>query len=689
VGVVFDCNVEQAVSATCFEASFVLIGVATGEYDAKIVTPWGASKPWRLTVVPQPVQPTPVDISVDEFDGDIAAALAHAASLPAARVLLGAKLYKLSATLVIPNRTALVGQGTHVTKLQFAIGDANNGKERCASHVYHGTDLYGSSIWRDVGYNNASTLASCCEACQKDPSCNAYQLDVAERHCQLKGCSLGSEASCVAHHGNNSDRTAAFLFPFRSTSPAASRAAVVANGIGWSLANFTLEVVSAPVKTKGVHSVGGRGFAISGLSIQLSQQNATSALHLEVAHDFSVSHTVLSQNSLCFWGCGAPGENASECSMHSANSDFPNSATLQMRAASWGHIHHNTISWKCSAFDMDVSSNVIFEDNNVSGTEAGVIPHGNSLSFYDWQTEPSAANWSFSHNALSRPAYNNHENWIFHESMTTDGPGGFGAGRLDAISDGGHTLTLGFDLAAPTANIIGASVMVCGGSGLGQRAVVAGKSFTSNASGRNSTVLHLVSPLNGHVSSGVNATSVLCLTPTIGSKLVSGNSFTWGMAVRWFGTTSRGVIADNSVVDCNVGIGEGGPQGAIQGWGLCYSGPQPIWDCEYTGNTMVRSNGIALTDNSLKGTPYENDSCNDTTYPGPFMRWQVIRRNSIAGVALSANQTRAPTSPCGTITMGGSKASTDVVIEGNQFDCPPGSVQPPIDVACDHCKVTP
>ena len=55
----------------------------------------------------------------------------------------------------------------------------------------------------------------------------------------------------------------------------------------------------------------------------------------------------------------------------------------------------------------------------------------------------------------------------------------------------------------------------------------------------------------------------------------------------------------------------------------------------------------------------------------PYMRWQIVRRNSIAGVALSANQTRARTPPCGTITMGGSRASTDVVVEGNQFECPP------------------
>ena len=171
---------------------------------------------------------------------------------------------------------------------------------------------------------------------------------------------------------------------------------------------------------------------------------------------------------------------------------------------------------------------MIFEDNRVVGTEAGVIPHGNSISFYGWQTTPSSANWSFSHNSVSRPARNNNQNWIFHESMTTDGPGGFGAGPLDAISADGRTITLGFDLSFPNANIVGASAMVCGGSGLGQHAVVAGKSFAAG----NATVLHLLSPLDRHVAPGTGG-SVVCLTASVGSKIVSGNSFIWGMAVRW------------------------------------------------------------------------------------------------------------------------------------------------------------
>ena len=326
-----------AISATCYEASFVLTReLVPGVYDARVSTPWGMSDAWQYTVVPAPAQPTPTDISVDEaFHGDVAAALAHAATLPVARVLLGARVYALNASLVVGNGTALIGhgRGAHNTVLQFSF--SGEGKESCGTQVYGATDLDdGSGVWRDVGFiPNASTLAACCNACSKSAACNAYQLDVAAQHCQLKACSLDSETSCAAHHTRNSDRTAAFLTPFRSTrpSPSAPRsAAIVADGIGWSLANFTIEIIAAPIKMKGVHSSGGRDFAISGLSVQLSQRNSTSALHLERTHHFSVSHTELSQNSLCFYGCGAPGENASDCSMHSADTDFQDSATLQI-----------------------------------------------------------------------------------------------------------------------------------------------------------------------------------------------------------------------------------------------------------------------------------------------------------------------------------------------------------------------
>ena len=77
--------------------------------------------------------------------------------------------------------------------------------------------------------------------------------------------------------------------------------------------------------------------------------------------------------------------------------------------------------------------------------------------------------------------------------------------------------------------------------------------------------------------------------------------------------------------------------------------------------------------------------CNASTYPGPFARWQTIRRNYISGVALSSGVNHDGAKVCGTINA--SPLSTDVVVERNTFDCPIGTVQPPIVANCSHCKV--
>ena len=120
--------------------------------------------------------------------------------------------------------------------------------------------------------------------------------------------------------------------------------------------------------------------------------------------------------------------------MHDANTDFQDSATFQMHASDSGFIHNNQVLWKCSGYDMDVSSNIVFENNNFTSTNAGILPHGNSVSFYDYQNVPTSANWSFSHNYLARPPHNDPHNWAFHETFTGDGSGGFGAGPVEHVS---------------------------------------------------------------------------------------------------------------------------------------------------------------------------------------------------------------------------------------------------------------
>ena len=63
---------------------------------------------------------------------------------------------------------------------------------------------------------------------------------------------------------------------------------------------------------------------------------------------------------------------------------------------------------------LAVSDRVIFEENEFICTETGVVPHGNSISGYDWHLNPSSRWWSVSRNRLSRPPYKHgaEQNWI-------------------------------------------------------------------------------------------------------------------------------------------------------------------------------------------------------------------------------------------------------------------------------------
>lgn len=460
-------TVVPAENVSCYEAAFRLGAVSPARYTATVTTPWGASRSGPITVVgPEPAAPPsrPM-ISVNgQCGGNVAAVLTHAAMLPnGAVVVLGAKTYRLNHSIEVPDRTILRGVGVACTELIFdLLGGGGKTAPGCATPLPN-VDLYrkgGPGVIRDVAYvNNVSTLAGCCAACAADSRCNGYTLMITEHQCILKGCSLHDQGSCVAAAtSGNADRTSGFLTPFRPETTATA-AAVVGNSSGWGLEELTVTVVSAKPATAGVLARG-TSFAIRAVAIQLRQTNASSAVKIESARHFEVSGSELVQHNLCFWG--------PTLGMHDDATPFQDSATVQLHNASWGHIHGNNVSWKCSGYDMDVSSNMIFEQNNLTSTEAGVLPHGNSVSFYDYQNVPSSANWSFSHNYLAHPPRNNRHNWAFYETFTGDGSGGFGAGPIASITDG-TTVTLGFPLrlAGNPEQPVGGTAMVCGGAGMG------------------------------------------------------------------------------------------------------------------------------------------------------------------------------------------------------------------------------
>ena len=71
---------------------------------------------------------------------------------------------------------------------------------------------------------------------------------------------------------------------------------------------------------------------------------------------------------------------------------------------------------------MDVSQRIVFEDCNVTETNVGAFPHGNSISSYSALDSgvPFSQSYLYAHNRQVRPPNNNRSNFGFHESLTTD-----------------------------------------------------------------------------------------------------------------------------------------------------------------------------------------------------------------------------------------------------------------------------
>lgn len=82
---------------------------------------------------------------------------------------------------------------------------------------------------------------------------------------------------------------------------------------------------------------------------------------------------------------------------------------------------------------------------------------------------------------------------------------------------------------------------------------------------------------------------------------------------------------------------------------------------------MTASNGISLHD-------VNNPQC-ASTWPGPYIRWAAIRGNAIGGVA--------PSNPgvCGSVNAS-NPGTSDLVVEGNTFSCPPTALLPCNDGVC-------
>ena len=423
-------------------------------------------------------------------------------------------------------------------------------------------------------------------------------------------------------------------------------------------------------------------FSARGLNVTLSYLNVSNAMRIE-GHGFEVVGNVLVQEGPCNVGAPHPGDQF--------NRPFQPSVTLYLHAAREGRIAHNEIRWRCSAFDLDVSERVVFEENTVTLIDNGNIPHGNSLSMYDYVHHPWSRGWLVARNTFTRPPCRGAvgsggqcggdpslglDNWLQRETLTTDGSGAWAVGHLAAAA--GATVQLRWT-AWTNAPVPGTRLLIVDGPGLGQSRTVVG----TPANG----TLVLDDPLDGHAT--VNASLAVVLTDA-SDKAIVGNSFSWSNVIQAYGSTYRYVAADNTISNGNFRQHHAGATGGVLGAaGECYHGIATVFFTEFLNNKLTDSNGLNLRDGGNAGYPM----CGD--YGGPWIRWSVIRGNSLSGISLAAINTTAPgeTPHCAQVNVVNkqtdpSLATTDVVTEHQHYTCSSGFTPGATSVSnCAHCVV--
>lgn len=247
--------------------------------------------------------------------------------------------------------------------------------------------------------------------------------------------------------------------------------------------------------------------------------------------------------------------------------------------------------------------------------------------------------------------------------------------------------------------LVGSSMVVLSGAGVGQYRRVVAFDNSSVIGQQHKGLITLDEPLDGFV----NASSVIAVVPSIGSKNIVGNTLSWSGVAQFYGTTLGGVFADNDLRSVNVQTIYDGINGAsMRVSGLCYYGAQPNFFTEIIGNNLVDSDGVGFFSEAQSRYQANTAMCNiDYSSSVPWVRWGVARHNTISGISDAARYRNASAPACGGVKIVSDRigsdsalAMTDIVTEHNFLDCPAPGVLPGdqgIDVInpCLHCSVRP
>jgi hypothetical protein len=159
------------------------------------------------------------------------------------------------------------------------------------------------------------------------------------------------------------------------------------------------------------------------------------------------------------------------------------------------------------------------------------------------------------------------------------------------------------------------TLKILGGPGVGQTRMVTGWN-------KQTRTLSLEEPLDAHF---VPAESILAIVGSFGDKAIVGNRFHWTEVVQWYSNTLGGVIADNSLVDCNVLNGGNVGNASVGAYGACYNGPGTVW---YT--VLPLSTDVVLVTQFQPLAAISSNHC--TLSPGKLARnsWETRRSAAMA-----------------------------------------------------------
>jgi hypothetical protein len=463
--------------------------LAVGEYTARLKTLWGTSpQSIKLTILPTSKIPRHTDVvilDVDKhFNRDFSAALKaaallaknHSAGAPSAEVVLGSGVYNVQEQLMVPNRTTVRGVSSTATTLSVVLHTAPPVQGTCSKPILNvdftnnncnGTRVWGEHCFKDTNAVTATTMDECCDQCKSSlvaPGCNAYTFFPDLKACVLKNCDDG--ATCW--RTSNSSAQSGWLNGGCSGQPATACAGPVGGaalkvGSEVTLVNFGMNILPETTVpgVVGVWSPDGNvKFISSGLRITMLQDNVSSAYRLDGTSGFDLQNNTVVQAGKCLGGTGD-------------SSPFEASVAVYIHRSSTGRFARNVIEWQCSAFDFDTTDYVVFEENEIHCTNKGLLPHGSSISGYDWGGKPSSRFWSVARNVMTRIPFvpGTEANWKQRETMTTDGSGGFATGVLVATPSPLLHIHLKWTVwSAPP--VKGATLLVLYGPGAGSSRVI-------------------------------------------------------------------------------------------------------------------------------------------------------------------------------------------------------------------------